>query len=189
MEQEWVGIQFNLMDDTSIKLRPSLKAMGMETDGEHLTIKFSRKEIKKMDIRKNPEKLRIAIAIIRKYLASSDYTNIYTYFDADRLSNIKKELEKGMFKEAYQIQLKEIKDKQNYLNNFRHLITHQSLLNLIKKHPLMQFMNELLKEVATRNYAVEQELTLTLVYEDKYELGADRDNINVSMQLEIPRVN
>lgn len=185
MEKEWVGIQFNLINNTNIKLRPSLEAMGIETDGSHVSINFSRKELKKMDVRKQPEKLRIAIAIIKKHLANSDYTNIYTRFDADKLRNIKGGLQQGIFKDE-RIKLEEIKDKKNFINNFNHLITHQSLLNLVQKHPLMKFMTELLKEITTRDYALEQELTLSLGYEDKEDWDADRDNLEISIQLEPP---
>ena len=187
MEKEWVGIQFNLIDDTNIKLRPSLEAMGIETDGSHVSINFSRKELKKMDIKKQSEKLRIAIAIIKKHLTNSDYTNIYTRFDANKLRNIKEDLQQGIFKDE-RIRVEEIRDKKNFINNFSHLITHQSVLNLVKKHPLMKFMNELLKEVTARDYALEQELALSLGYEDKEDWDADRDNLEISIQLEIPSI-
>ena len=184
MDKEWIGIQFNLLDDGVVKGRESLKAMGIEITSDHVTIKFTRKELKKFNPKTDSEKLRIALSLLKKYLAKSDYTNIYTSLDADRLSSSKTLLQQTDFKED-RLRLKDITDKTSFINNYKVTLTHQSVINLIKKNPLMKFMDTILLNIVDRDFALEQKLTLELAYEDKEEWGADRDNLNISIQLEI----
>ena len=49
----------------------------------------------------------------------------------------------------------------------------------------MLIMDKLFNFVANRDFELEQKLTLEIAYEDKDEWDADRDNFNVSIQLEI----
>ena len=46
-------------------------------------------------------------------------------------------------------------------------------------------MDEIFSFLANRDFGLEQNLTLEIGYEDKEEWGAERDNLNVSIQLEI----
>ncbi|MEL6941516.1 MAG: hypothetical protein AAFO82_02520 [Bacteroidota bacterium] len=46
-------------------------------------------------------------------------------------------------------------------------------------------MNKIFSFVANRDFELEQKLTLEIGYEDKEEWGADRDNLNISIQLEM----
>jgi len=49
----------------------------------------------------------------------------------------------------------------------------------------MKFMDTILLNIVGRDFTLEQKLTLELAYEDKEEWDADRDNLNISIQLEI----
>ena len=86
MKNQWIGIQFNLVDGGVIRSKESFKAMGIEFTSNHVVIKFTQKELKKFNLKVDSEKLRIILSLLREYLAKSDYTNIYTYLEADKLS-------------------------------------------------------------------------------------------------------
>jgi len=185
MEQEWIGIQFNLVDDGIIKGRERLKAMGVEITSDHITIKFTKKELKRFDVNKGSEKLRIIRTFLKKYLERSDYTNIYTYLDADKLSKRKSIIQQTDFKQGRIILLENLKDKHSLISNFKTILSQQSVINLIEKNPLLKFMDAILLSLVNRDFALEQKLTLELAYDDKDEWGTDRDNLKVAIQLEI----
>ena len=163
MDQEWIGIQFNLINDKILKGGQQLNAMGIEVLSDHITIKFSRKELKRFDPKKGSEKLKIALAIIRKYLEHSDYTNIYTYLDAEKLSNSKEYLKETVF-QGKPMRVEKLINKQLFLDNFLDKISHQSFISLVRKNPLMKFMDTILQEMVKRDFANQQELTLVLLY-------------------------
>ena len=182
-EQEWIGIQFNLDRDMELKSwLEKYKNQGIKTDGEHITIKFGKNELKKL---KEEESMKINLmkSAIRKCLKRSDYTNIYTYFDAESVNKYKPQLLNGEFKER--IRIDELKNKDSILSNYDTKIESSSIRRILRKNKLMLIMDKLFNFVANRDFELEQKLTLEIAYEDKEEWGADRDNLNVSIQLEV----
>jgi len=182
-EQEWIGIQFNLDKDMDLKswLGRYIN-QGIKTDGEHITIKFGKNELKKLK-EGDSMKINLMKSAIRKCLKSSDYTNIYAYFNAESASKHKSTLLNGEFKER--IKVNDLKNKDSILLNYDTKIESPSIRKILRKNKLMLIMDEIFRFVLNRKFELEQKLTLEIGYEDKEEWGADRDNLNVSIQLEI----
>lgn len=184
-EQEWIGVQFNLDRDMELKTwLEKYKSTGIKTDGEHITIKLGKNELKQLEKNKDDNmKLKLIKSAIRKCLKRSDYTNIYTYINSESVSKDKSDLLNNEFKKP--IRITDFKDKNSILGNYENRLKSTQILKILRKDKLMIAMNEIFSFLISREFELEQKLTLELGYEDKEEIGADRDNINVSIQLEI----
>ncbi len=182
-EPEWIGIQFNLEKDLGLKKWiKKYEHLGFETDGEHITLNFTSRDLKELS-KGNFNELEIIKESIKKCLQYSISTDIYTYLDADALSAEKQKLLNGAFETL--ICIEEIDKESTLLENFQQKVKAPGVLEILKTNSLMTALNAIFEFVVTRNFAEEQKLSLELTYEDKYEWDADRDNLNVSIHLEI----
>ena len=178
MKNQWIGIQFNLVDGGVIRSKESFKAMGIEFTSNHVVIKFTQKELKKFNLKVDSEKLRIILSLLREYLAKSDYTNIYTYLDADKLSLQKSLLNQSDFKEPL-IRTKNIIDESSFIDNFKGELSQQRVFKLVQHNFKMKFMDAVLTNLVNRDFALTQQLTLELAYE---EWGIDIINANQELK-------
>lgn len=182
IEQEWLGIQFNLDKDMELKKwLEKYKSSGVKTDGEHITVNFGKNELKKLE-NEESRKIKLITTAIKMCLKRSDYTNIYTYLDADELEEQKPELLKGEFDKP--IRITEFTETNSILANYDSKLESGQIRRILRKDKMMIAMNRIFNFVVDRDFETEQKLTLDLRYEDKDEWGGDRDNINVSIQLE-----
>ncbi len=181
-EQEWIGIQFNLDKDMGLKKwLEKFKNVGIKTDGEHITLSFGNNELKRLE-NDDSRKIEIIKTAIKMCLKRSEYTNIYTYLDADELQKQKSELLKGELAEP--IRITEFKETKSILANYDTQLESGQVRRVLRKNKMMIAMNRIFNYVVEREFEKEQKLTLDLRYEDKEEWGSDRDNLNVSIQLE-----
>jgi len=96
-EKEWIGIQFNFDEKTGLKdWIKKYESIGIQSDGEHITVEFGNNELKRLGSEQS-EKIEIIKNAVKKFLKKSDYTNIYTYLNADDLRDKKSDLLKGTF--------------------------------------------------------------------------------------------
>jgi len=182
-EQDWIGIQFNLDRDMGLEAwLESYKKQGIETDGEHITIKFGKNELKKLGDG-DSAKINLMKSALKKCLERSDYTNVYTYLDAESVGQYKSKLLDGELSEP--IRVSDLKNKHSILDNYDSDLQSPHVRKILKKDRLMIAMNELFDFLANRDFGLNQKLTLEIAYEDKEEWGAERDNLNVSIQLDI----
>jgi hypothetical protein len=181
-EQEWIGIQFNLDKDMGLKKwLEKYMSSGIKTDGEHITVSFGRNELKRIGT-EDSRKIGLIKSAIKMCLKRSDYTNIYTYLDAEELHSQKPKLLNEEFNEP--IRITEFKESKSILANYDTKLESGQVKKILRKSKLMIAMDEIFNFVVDRDFEKEQLLTLDLRYEDKEEWGADRDNLNVSIQLE-----
>ena len=127
-------------------------------------------------------KIELIKKAIKMCLKRSDYTNIYTYLNADELHKHKSELLTGKFNTP--IRITEFKEEKTILANYNLELESGQIKKILKKNKMMIAMNKIFEFVVDRDFEEEQKLTLDLRYEDKEEWGTDRDNLNISIQLE-----
>ena len=183
-ERKWIGIQFNLDDKTDI--RPWLAAHSserLESDGQHFEVRFSPKDLIRLKMG-DKSKLEIIKLALREYLAASEFTTIYTYFNAERLKPQQEALLNGLFKD--QIEVKEVTSLNSFLRNFQGTLTSGTVRRILKKGPLMAAMDDLLPFVAKRDFGTEQALSLNLGYEIYEEWEGIDDSLCVAIQVKIP---
>lgn len=181
-EKEWVGIQFNF--DKKAGLKEWIKryeSIGIESDEEHITVEFGNNELKRLGSEKS-KKVEILKNTIGKFLKYSDYTNIYTYLNADDLKGQKTELLKGEFSSP--IKVTEFQDPKSILSNYESALNSGKVKKILIKDRLMIIMDEIFNFIVDRDFETQQKLTLELSYEDKEEFGSIRDILNMSIQLE-----
>ena len=180
-EKKWVGIQFNF--DKKARLKEWIKryeSMGMESDEEHITVGFGSNELKKMGSEK-PRKVEIMKAAIGEFLKYSDYTNIYTYLNADDLKGQKTELLKGEFSNP--IKVTEFQDLNSIISNFESVLKSGKVKKTLSKNKLMAVMDDIFSFVVDRDFETRQRLTLELSFEDKEGFETVSDNLNMSVHL------
>lgn len=181
-DQEWIGVQFNF--DQPTKLKSSLqkyKNQGIATGMDHITFYFGKNELKKFD-KDTSIKFKLLKTAIQQYLQMSSYTNIYTFINAESASKHKYALLDGEFRQS--IRVSDIKDKASILKNYESKIESTQLRKILRKDRIMSVMDKIFNFIITREFELQQKLTLEISYEDKDEFGTDRDNLNVSIQLE-----
>lgn len=181
-EKEWIGVQFNF--DKKVGLGDWIKryeSIGIKSDEEHITVEFGNNELKRLGSEES-KKVEILKTAIRKFLKDSDYTNIYTYLNADDLKGQKPELLKGEFSSP--IRITEFQDPKSILSNYESALNSGKVKKILMKDRLMVAMDDIFNFIIDRGFETHQELTLDLSYEDKEEFGSARDNLNMSIQLE-----
>lgn len=181
IKKEWVGVQFNF--DEKVGLKEWIKkyeSIGILSDEEHITIEFGNNELKRLGSGQS-KKVEILKKAIRKFLKNSDYTNIYTYLNADDLQSKKSDLLKGKF--SAPIRIAEFQYPKSILSNYKSNLDSVEVAKILKKDKLMIVMDEIFNFVVDRDFEKDQHLTLDLRFEDKEEWGAVRDNLNMSIQL------
>jgi len=180
-EKEWIGIQFNFEEKAGLKeWIKRYESMGMESDEEHITVGFGSNELKRMGSEK-PRKVEIMKAAIGEFLKYSDYTNIYTYLNADDLKGQKTELLKGEFSNP--IKVTEFQDRKSIKSSFESVLKSGKVKKILGKNKLMTVMDDMFSFVVDRGFETRQRLTLELSFEDKEGFGTISDNLNMSVQL------
>jgi len=182
IKQERIGVQFNF--DKNIDLKTWLKKFkikGTETNGDHITIKFSDEELKINSVSK-AEKLNLIIKALEKYAKYSSYTNIYTFIDVDRLKNKKSELLSGELKDS--IRMDNFISNESILKNYDPILKSEEIKEVLKQDKITELLDSVFRFLNGRNFEKEQRLALELFYEDEYVWRAIRDNLQVSIQLE-----
>lgn len=187
MDKIRIGIQFNFdppHDNISVKQTRLFTALDMKSDGWHIDTYFKKKELKRFDPKKaEPEKLSMMKRLIKRYAPYSSYTNIYTLIEAGRLSNVKSDLLETDFQEDC-IRITPT-NKKDLLSNLNTKITNPSFIKFLKRSSVVKIMNSLYLEVANREVALEQKMTIDIDYEDGGN-EFDSDTINIGIQLEMP---
>jgi len=181
-EKEWIGIQFNF--DEKAELKDWIKkyeSIGMKSDEEHITVEFGNNELKRLGSEKT-KKVEILKNAVKKFLKNSDYTNVYTYLNADDLRNKKSDLLKGQF--STPIRISEFQNPKSIVSNYKSKLDSVKVEKILKKNKLMIAMDEIFNFVVARDFEKDQQLTLDLSFQDREEWGGDRDNLNMSIQLE-----
>lgn len=182
MRNEWIGLQFNF--DKNVGLKNWIeenRIKGVETDGEHISVEFSKIEFLNQigNYRKKIDLIKMALENFSK---DSDYTNIYYYVNADNLKGAKKSLLEGELEKS--IKVEEIIDTSSFIENFKTVLKSKKAIQTIERNNLMDGMDDVLELLANRSFATDQELTLQLDFESKEEWGTEEDNFNISIQLE-----
>ncbi len=189
-----IGIQFNWIEGTApekIDLDDFLnpyKSLGIFSRKDHFDVKFTNKEIKRLGNNiLNNRKLNIVRQAIAKYVEYSDYTNIYTFFNSEKVIPNLPDFIQNEMNGQDRVRAEVITDKKVFANNFEEIITAPKVFKIIRKNSIVVFYNELYKSVANRNFALNQEMTIEIALEDKREWYGDEDNLNLSTQLALPR--
>lgn len=174
-----IGIQFNLDKGNSLKPWISrYEGKDIVADAEHIKIEFGSKELKSLNV-DDSFKMKLVRFAVRKYLAESSYSCIYTYIDA---SKIDQQL-LGRIPEN-RIEVKNIQDKEMILGNYDVEFVPVEIHKVLKKSKLMVLMNSIFEFMAKRDFELDQELSLDIEYQNKNEWGMDKDLLRVSVQLE-----
>jgi hypothetical protein len=181
-EKEWIGIQFNFDEKAGLKdWIKKYESIGMKSDEEHITVEFGNNELKRLGSEKT-KKVEILKNAVKKFLKNSDYTNVYTYLNADDLRNKKSDLLKGQF--STPIRISEFQNPKSIVSNYKSKLDSVKVEKILKKDKLMIAMDEIFNFVVARDFEKDQQLTLDLSFQDREEWGGDRDNLNMSIQLE-----
>jgi hypothetical protein len=185
VNKQRIGIQFNI-DDSNFNLKKTITQTDVEITSDHINIFFTKKELKKIDPKKDSNgKISLMRSYLRKFLEHSSYTNIYTSIDAKKLSNIKDQLLDHYFtSQNKSIRIEKVSQKNSFIENFEEHIDKVKVINLVKTNPIIKVIDTIYREVHNRNYALDQELSIELLYEDKEEWGLDFDALNLSIQVE-----
>jgi len=181
-DKEWIGIQFNFDEKAGLKdWIKKYESIGIQSDGEHITIEFGNNELKRLGSEQSA-KIEILKSAVKKFLKKSDYTNIYTYLNADDLRNKKTDLLKGQL--STPIRVSEFQDPKSIVSNYKSKLDSVKVEKILKKDKLMIVMDEIFNFVVNRDFEKNQQLTLDLSFEYREEWGGYRDNLNMSIQLE-----
>ena len=181
-DKEWIGIQFNFDEKAGLKdWIKKYESIGIQSDGEHITIEFGNNELKRLGSEQSA-KIEILKSAVKKFLKKSDYTNIYTYLNADDLRNKKTDLLKGQL--STPIRVSEFQDPKSIVSNYKSKLDSVKVEKILKKDKLMIVMDEIFNFVVNRDFEKNQQLTLDLSFEYREEWGGYRDNLNISIQLE-----
>lgn len=183
IEQEWIGIQFNLDRDMELKSwLEKYKNKGIKTDGEHIRIEFGKNELKQI-VNEDSIKINLIKTALRRCLNNSAYTNIYTYLNAESVGENRLILLNGEFSKP--IRIEEFENKNSILGNYKSKIESTKIQKILRTSKLMRIMDDIFDYVSNREFEQSQKMTLEIGYEDKEEWGTKTDNLNVSIQLEI----
>jgi hypothetical protein len=155
-EKEWIGVQFNFDQKSGLKdWIKKYESIGVKSDEEHITVEFGNNELKRLGSEKS-KKVEILKIAIGKFLKDSDYTNIYTYLNADDLKGQKSELLKGEFSSP--IRVTEFQDSKSILSNYESALNSGKVKKILAKDRLMIAMDEIFNFIVDRGFETDQEL-------------------------------